>query len=274
MILPSAPRLLLIDLSCWLHRFWHTTGRFAPRHCYSFFERVLGELESEYAAVCCDTQPPGFRHALYKHYKSNRPMPDQQLIQAERELRWLLEDAQGLPPVEAPGFEADDVIATLAARAQPLGPNSAEPGLSVVVLGLDKDIAQLVGVNLVLWDGKRKVTGPQEVLDKYGVGPSQMRDWQALVGDSTDNVPGAKGIGPKQATAILQAFGSLERAMTVSPVDFTPGECANIVNSSPATYRRLHASEDSIKLALELVTLRRDVPLGFESIEQLRWKMP
>ena len=262
MIFPVPPCLLLVDVSNLAHRFWHTTGRFAAWHAREAVEVALDALAPEYAAQCCDLHAPTFRHKLSRGYKANRPPPDPECHEQVRILTELLEDTLGLRPVSSIGYEADDVIATLDAMAE-------RSGVSTIIFGKDKDLCQLVSGRCVLWNGKGdercEVTNIAAVVDKFGVPPRSMRDWQALVGDSTDNVFGVHGVGPKKAAAVLGAFGSLERALTASVSEWhkndLPDSLREVIVNSPTV----------IELAMQLVTLRRDAPLTFDSLERLRW---
>lgn len=258
--------LLLVDVSCWAYRFFHTTGRHAAWHAHQFVERVARELRPAYAAQCCDGPEKTFRHKRSRAYKAKRGAPDPELLRQRERLEWSLEDGLGIRRVASYGYEADDVMATLVERARCSG-----APLEVVMLALDKDLLQLVDERCCVWNGHRgkkcKLFRPRRVRARYGVGPEQMRDWQALVGDSTDGVAGARGIGPKQAAAILAAFGTLEAALKVPYEDFVaaPG-------LSRSAYDRLHGGLRGVELALDLVTLRRDAPLEHDGLGWLRWR--
>src|SRR5690606_27348953 len=111
-----------------------------------------------------------------------------------------------IPVMEAAGFEADDVIAAVTGRA-------LAAGLRVVIVSHDKDLAQLAGERVVIWDGRDRVTGPEEVRARWGVGPELLGDLLALAGDASDGIPGVPGIGAKTAAELLQKRGSLEEVL-------------------------------------------------------------
>jgi DNA polymerase-1 len=257
--------LYLLDLSCWMYRFFATTGNRAAHNFLDFLGGVLRRQRPAYFAVCCDTPWPTFRHQLAPRregtkegYKAQRPPPDPARLEQIRWARELVEDVHGLAVYAHRGYEADDLIATLTAQAK-------ADGMSVVILALDKDLMQLVDDDCVLWDGKDRVVGIPEVIEKFGVKPHQLRDYLAIVGDASDNVPGVRGAGPKAAVEILQDMQSLEYALKVAESAYqTP-----FFNKRPRYREMLRADPDAVRLSLKLVTLAPDVPLDY-SREELR----
>ncbi|TAM52706.1 MAG: DNA polymerase I [Burkholderiaceae bacterium] len=208
--------LLLVDGSSYLYRAFHAmpdlravpgdrasaaTG--AIRGMVNMMERLRKDVRADYAACIFDAKGPTFRDAIYPEYKQHRsPMPDDLRSQIEpiHEVVRLL----GWKVLAVPGVEADDVIGTLAATA-------AGQGIEVVVSSGDKDLAQLVNERITIIDTmsgkKRDVAG---VTAEFGVPPSLMVDYQTLVGDAVDNVPGVEKVGPKTAAKWLQEYGSLD----------------------------------------------------------------
>ena len=177
---------------------------------YGFTNMLLRVLEDQpdYAAIAFDLPVPTFRHKAYKEYKATRQKPPSTLIQ---QLPYLREIARtlGVKVFEKPGFEGDDLIGTLAKRSE-------EAGLKVVIFSGDLDALQLVDDKISVLRTKTGITvleefGPKEVEAKYGLRPDQLPDYKALRGDSSDNIPGIKGIGEKTATALLQQFGTLDK---------------------------------------------------------------
>jgi DNA polymerase I len=214
-----ANRLLLVDGSSYLYRAFHAmpdlravpgdpsspaTG--AIRGMINMMASLRAQFPSKYAVCIFDASGPTFRDAMYPQYKAQRsPMPDDLRSQIEpiHEVMRL----QGWPVVAVPGVEADDVIGTLAR----LG---AEQGMEVIISSGDKDLSQLVNEHITIIDTmngkKRDIAG---VTAEFGVPPSLMLDYQNLVGDTVDNVPGVEKVGPKTAAKWLMEYGSLENLM-------------------------------------------------------------
>ncbi|MFO7706739.1 MAG: DNA polymerase I [Desulfobacterales bacterium] len=209
----STPRTAyLIDGSAYIHRAFHaiaglTNSRGMPTNAVFGFTRMLIKLmedrHPEYAAVVFDARGPTFRHEIYAAYKANRPpMPEELAVQIPLIKR--VTAAYRLPVVELAGYEADDVIGTLARRL-------AAEGFAVVMVTGDKDFLQLVGEQTSLWDPmKDEATDLAAVRARMGVEPAQMVDVMGLSGDTADNIPGVPGIGPKTALDLIRSHGSLE----------------------------------------------------------------
>jgi DNA polymerase-1 len=215
----SKPILLLVDGSSYLYRAFHAmpdlravpgdptsaaTG--AIRGMINMMERLRKDVPTVYAACVFDAKGPTFRDALYPEYKANRsPMPDDLRSQIEpiHELVRLM----GWTVLDVPGVEADDVIATLAHVA-------AQQGIPVTVSSGDKDLSQLVNEHITIIDTMNgKVRDVAGVTEEFGVPPSLMIDYQTLVGDTVDNVPGVAKVGPKTAAKWLMEYGSLDKLM-------------------------------------------------------------
>ncbi|MFM8609528.1 MAG: DNA polymerase I [Burkholderiaceae bacterium] len=215
--LPTPPRtLVLVDGSSYLYRAFHAmpdlravpgdpsspaTG--AIRGMINMMQKLRKDVRADFAACVFDAKGPTFRDALYDQYKAQRsPMPDDLRSQIEpiHEVVRLL----GWTVLDVPGVEADDVIGTLAVAA-------ARQGIEVVISSGDKDLSQLVNTHITVIDtmnGKRRdVAG---VTEEFGVPPQRMVDFQTLVGDAIDNVPGVEKVGPKTAAKWLQEYGSLD----------------------------------------------------------------
>jgi len=159
-----------------------------------------------YFAVIFDYSSQTFRRQIYPEYKANRPKPPADLIPQFSLIRAATR-AFNLPCIEKEGYEADDILATYARMAE-------KAGAEVTIVSSDKDLMQLVGPHISLYDTMKNTNiGAAEVMAKWGVPPAQMVDFQALVGDTADNVPGVPGIGPKTAAELLAKFGSLEAVL-------------------------------------------------------------
>lgn len=204
--------LVLVDLSAFVFRAYHAlvplsspTGE--PTHAVygtiTMLERMINQFRPKMLAFALDSGRATFRQKLYPQYKANRPEPPQDLI---CQLVRMTQVVSAISHVvwQCPGFEADDIIATAVKQAR-------EQGLRVLIVGADKDLMQLVGADVLLWDPTRdRVVGPPEVREKMGVDAAQVRDWLSLTGDSSDNIPGVAGIGPKTATELLREYQDLD----------------------------------------------------------------
>ena len=205
-------------------------------------------------AVIFDYSGKSFRNDLYPAYKAHRPPAPEDLVPQFPLIREATR-AFGLPSVEMEGYEADDLIATYARQA-------AAAGATVTVVSSDKDLMQLVGGGIDMLDPmKNRAIGPDEVREKFGVGPERVVDVQALAGDSTDNVPGAPGIGVKTAALLIGEYGDLDTLLA---------RAAEI--RQPKRRESLIENADQIRLSRELVRLKDDVPgleplAGFVTVE-------
>jgi DNA polymerase-1 len=202
----------LVDGSAYIFRAFHalppmTRADGTPVNAVYGFANMLTKLvedsEADFLAVIFDTARKTFRSDIYPEYKAHRPPAPEELIPQFDLIREATR-AYSLPCLELEGFEADDLIATYARHA-------VEQGFDVTIVSSDKDLMQLVGPGVRMMDPmKNKFIGPDEVVDKFGVAPNRVVDVQALLGDSTDNVPGIKGIGEAPAAQLINEFGSLD----------------------------------------------------------------
>ncbi|MBI3126606.1 MAG: DNA polymerase I [Candidatus Tectomicrobia bacterium] len=168
--------------------------------------KVIREKAPEYIAVAFDRPEPTFRHELYPAYKSNRDAPPEDMVEQIPLMQRAVE-ALRIPVLIRPGAEADDLIGSLARRA-------LAKGFDVMLVTGDKDFSQLVSDRVRIWDPMRdEECGPAEIEKKWGVPPARFVDIQALMGDTSDNVPGVPGVGEKTAVALIQEFGSLEQVI-------------------------------------------------------------
>lgn len=251
----NANELLLVDLSSIAHPIWHMSqAEPDPNHTSQQIVARVRALTAHHphAAICCDSGK-SFRHEVSAAYKANRPEAEaplhHQIALAKEQL-----DADGFPIWHARGFEADDVIATAVARALAF----AEP-LPVLIVTGDKDLLQLVSPlvkAMSVRDGS--ICDEQGVWVKFGVKPTQMRDYLMLVGDAADNVKGAPGIGPKKAADLLARYGSLKAVyadLATHPTNFRPGMAT-----------ALQDLKGRLEETRTLVTLRTDLDIPFETI--------
>jgi ribonuclease HI len=261
----TASQLYLLDGSSYIYRAYYgvrdvATAGGMPTNAVLGFTRMLLTLLQEnrpdYLAVVFD--PPReetFRREIYPEYKANRDAMPADLVPQIPYIRKVLQ-ALNIQAVEAPGFEADDVIATLARRY------AVEGALVTVVTG-DKDLLQIVCDRISLLDTmKEKRSGPQEVLDRFGVPPELVADVLGLAGDTADNIPGVPGIGEKTASELVRRFGSLEEVLQWRSMVSGKQRRGNL---------RTHA--DQARLSKVLATVRYDVPLDV-SLEALQRQTP
>ena len=207
--------------------------------------RAIDDMPAESVVVCWDRPEPTFRHELLHDYKANREELDDDL---RVQFPWMREatDLLGIRSLDKAGMEADDIMATLAARGN-------EAGYEVYLYSSDKDLSQCV-TDLV-WqcppprpNDTAKILKPADIVEKYGLGPEAMADWQALVGDSTDNIKGVSGVGAKTATKLLLKYGDLDTVLERGPKE-EKGKLAE----------RLAEHAADARMALQLVTLRTDL---------------
>lgn len=209
------PIFYLLDASSYIHRAFHavrglTTSQGIPTGAvFGFTQMVLSLLKQtnpEYLGIVYDAAGPTFRHRQYPAYKANRPPIDPDL-KVQFDLVRQIVAALGLPAIELSEYEADDLIATLARQAN-------EQGFQVVIISADKDLMQLISPAISMWDTMKDMHFEREqVVEKLGVTPEQVVDYLALVGDSSDNLPGVNGVGPKTAARLLGQYGSLESVL-------------------------------------------------------------
>lgn len=250
--------LLLVDLSGIFFRCWHAT---TDKETSAAYEQTLGMVHKlrdgyDYVAICLDA-PPYERKKLHDGYKANREAAPPLALDQFRRVKERLA-ADGLLLWEHPGAEADDVIAwaTKAALAQ-------DGNAVITIASSDKDLLQLVEYwNDISTVRKVECLNPfdnkrydrQAVIEKFGVAPEQMADFLALTGDSSDNVPGVKGIGAKTAAKLLMEFGALEGVLAAAP------------SLQSAIGQALIDQREAARLSKKLVTLRTDLPLNFAEL--------
>jgi DNA polymerase-1 len=208
--------LYLIDGSSYFYRAFYgvrplSTATGVPTNAiYGFagmLNRILREKNPSYIAIALDAPGPTFRHNLSPDYKANRPQMPEALSEQIPYIKRLIA-ANSIPCLELPGYEADDIIGTLAVWA-------SELGADVVIISGDKDLLQLVTPQVQMWDtSKDEVIGPIEVEERFGVPASQLVEVMGLAGDSSDNIPGVPGIGPKIAQRLINEFGSIETLLS------------------------------------------------------------
>ena len=259
----KAAPLVLVDGSSYLYRAFHAMPALANSRgeptgavygVVNMLRRLLADYATENMAVVFDAKGRTFRDDIYPEYKAHRPpMPDELSVQIEP-IHAIIR-ALGLPLIEVEGVEADDVIGTLARAA-------AAAGRDTVISTGDKDMAQLVDGHVRLVDTmKDAVYDRDAVVAKFGVTPEQIVDYLALVGDTSDNIPGVPGIGPKTAAKWLQQYGSLDAI--VAHAHEVPGKVGESLKGALALLpmaRRLATIKCDVDLKLVPQDLKRSAP--------------
>lgn len=271
MHMESKPDLLLIDGSSFLYRAYYasrrsfTTKAGIPTGATLLMSNMLGSLRRNFAkvpaAVVFDARGKSFRSTLYPEYKANRKaMPEDLVTQVEYVHR--LVKALGYPLIVVPGVEADDVLGSYAREAQ-------SRQISTLICTGDKDLAQLVGEGVRLYDGMKEVFYDHDaVVNKYGVGPEHIIDLLALMGDSSDNIPGMKGVGDKTAVALINSLGGIEQIYE------RRAEIAKLEFRGAKTFQaKLEQEMANVRLSYQLATIKTDVPLPVP-LEELKVPEP
>lgn len=253
--------LLLIDAYAMIYRAYYAFIR-APRMnsrgentsaIFGFvvtLEDLLKRVKPTHIAVAFDPAGPTFRHEAFEQYKAQRQETPEDIRWSVPRIKQLLQ-AMNIPILQVDGFEADDVIGTLARKAE-------EEGFEVLMATPDKDYGQLVTEHISMFrprhTGGFEKLGPADICQKYGLQhQSQVIDLLGLMGDSSDNIPGCKGVGEKTAIQLLQQFGSIDNLL------------ANTNQLKGALQRKVQEQVDNIRFSRFLATIRTDVPLEFDA---------
>ncbi|WP_210448607.1 DNA polymerase I [Pantoea ananatis] len=262
--------LILVDGSSYLYRAYHAfppltnsagepTG--AMYGVLNMLKSLLVQYSPTHVAVVFDAKGKTFRDELFEHYKSHRPpMPDD--LRSQIEPLHEMVRAMGLPLLAVSGVEADDVIGTLALEAE-------KKGHAVLISTGDKDMAQLVTPGITLINTMTNtILGPEEVEQKYGVPPSLIIDFLAMMGDSSDNIPGVPGVGEKTAQALLQGLGGMQ-----SIYDNLDKVADLSFRGAKTMAAKLDQNRDVAFLSYQLATIKTDVELD-QPCEALRVSEP
>lgn len=253
--------LLLIDAYAMIYRAYYAFIR-APRMnsrgentsaIFGFvvtFEDLLKRLQPSHIAVAFDPSGPTFRHEAFEQYKAQRQETPEDIRWAVPRIKQILK-AMNVPVLEVAGYEADDVIGTIAHKAE-------KDGFEVYMATPDKDYGQLVTEHVFMYrprhTGGFEKLGPQEVCEKYGLqNQLQVIDLLGLMGDSSDNIPGCKGVGEKNAIQLLQQFGSIDNLL--DSTDQLKG----------ALQRKVQEQVEEIRFSRFLATIKTDVPIEFDA---------
>jgi DNA polymerase-1 len=250
-MISDRPKLFLIDGSSYIYRAFYAIGHLSnskglPTNAIFGFTqmllKVLKDHQPDYLAVTFDSKAPTFRSEVYKEYKANRPSMPEGLVP---QIPYIKKITQGyrIAILEMDGYEADDLIGTVAKKVG--------PEVDVVIITGDKDILQLVNDRIQVYDTmKEKKFGVEEVVQRFGVHPEQVVEVMGLAGDAIDNIPGIPGIGEKTAIQLIKAYGSVENLLTH-------------VEEIPRTRLKenLKTHGDLARLSRQLATIHTDVPI-------------
>jgi DNA polymerase-1 len=254
-----------LDVSFFTFRAYHalpplTTSAGLPTNAIhgvaSMLEKLFRVRRPSHAAAAFDMPGPTFRNEMFPEYKANRQEPDPDLQEQFPYIRRLVE-AMAIRAFGDPRYEADDILATIAKRL-------SAAGHEIVIVTGDKDLMQCVTDKVTLFDPVRELrVGIPEVIAKFGVPPTAVVDVQALMGDSTDNIPGVRGIGPKTATALIQEFGSLERLLAhTADIERLP------LRGAASIRKKIEVSVDDAVLSKRLATVNDSVEIEL-SLDEL-----
>lgn len=263
---------LLIDIHALVHRFFHALPPLSSTHgepinaVYGLAKTFL-RLEThlsdrpDYIAAALDRPEPLLRKKQFSDYKLHRPPAAPELVSQFKKVPELLQKF-GIPSFSSPGFEADDVLGTLVEHFRKTS------DIQLVILSGDRDLLQLVSGKTVVAELIKNGTSETQrydeaaVLGKYGLLPDRLPDFKGLVGDTSDNIPGVKGIGEKTAVELLAEFKTIEEVFENLPI------------ITPSVMKKLEGKREIALLSRELATIRRDVPLSLPPLSDFHWQTP
>ncbi|MGB9707290.1 MAG: 5'-3' exonuclease [Microgenomates group bacterium] len=248
--------LLLIDGNAIMHRAYHALPSFKTKKgfptnaifgFFSILNKVIKDFQPNYLVVCFDTPVPTFRKKIFKEYQAQRPKVEDELAIQFKITKEAL-DKGGIFHLEKEGYEADDLIGTIVAKYK----NNKD--LRILILSGDRDILQLVDKNVFVITpqigfSKSKIYNEEEVSKKFKIKPYQIVDYKALIGDVSDNYPGAKGIGPKTAVKLINQFTSIENIYK------------NLDLLNEKLRKILTDNKENIDLSFKLAKIVTDVPV-------------
>ncbi len=262
-------RLLLLDTHAILHRAYHalpdlSSSKGEPTGAlYGLMTMLLksiADLKPDYIVAARDRAEKTYRHELFEDYKGTRAKTDEALV-AQLNRAGKVFDAFGIPVLDAAGFEADDVVGTVATQV------AEKKDLLTIILTGDMDMLQLIVdgrvtvYRLLTGISNMKFYDEEAVLERYGFGPEHVTDYKGMCGDQSDNIKGIKGIGEKTATELIQTFGSIENIYKV--VQKNPDELLK-KGIKPRVVKLLQDGEKAARFSKQLATIRRDAPVKFE----------
>lgn len=258
-------KLILIDGNAMLHRAYHALPPLTDKEgepvqaVYGFFSILLGliaDQNPEYLIVCFDRPKPTFRQQLYAGYHEHRPALAEDFVPQIVKVHEIVEQMK-IPIFEMDGYEADDLIGTIASQSVKRKEKSEKDEIEVNIVSGDRDLLQLVNSHVKML---APITGiknlfvydERAVEEKFGVKPSQFVDYKALIGDQSDGYPGVTGIGPKTAANLIKEFGTFENLYQ------------HLGDVSPKTAEKLAKDAEQAALAKKLATIITDAPIQFD----------
>ncbi len=260
-------RLIVLDVPSLVHRAYHavpqhfSTADGEPTNAvFGFINmllRIVDDVQPQHAAAAFDPPGPTFRHKQFEAYKANRPELDESLAVQFGRVQQVV-DAFGIPSFELPGYEADDVLGTLAHQAE-------REGLDVVLVTGDRDAWQLVTPHVKVLSSNPRTGDPvmydeTAIVERWGIAPAQVADFKGLLGDASDNIPGVAGIGEKTASTLLGAYRDLEDVFE------------HLEDLKPAVRKRLEAQRDQAELSRELARIVTDLPISLDLDRTKLWQ--
>lgn len=255
--------LLLIDANSLIHRSFHALPPFTNKEgkptgalygLASVLIKIDREERPDFAATCFDRPEPTFREEIFKEYKIHRPPTPDALASQLNESKNLFHKF-GIKTIEAAGFEADDLIGALVEKFK------IEPDLKITILTGDLDTLQLTGnakVSVKVFKkgiSETMIYDETAVKERYGIPPESLPDYKGLIGDSSDNIPGVPGIGPKTAALLLKKYKHLENILAKGKEE--------------KMYEKVKNAEEQVFLSRQLGTIERSAPLGISKLNEL-----
>ena len=270
-------RLIIIDSNSLIHRAYHALPPLTTKKgelinaVYGFllvFLKAIREFQPDFIAACFDFPAPTFRHKKFKEYKAKRPPAPEELYQQIPKVKEILKTF-GVSIFEKEGFEADDIIGTIAQSAPK---KQISPKIEIIILSGDLDTLQLVNPWTKVYSLRKGVKDiilydQSLVKEKYqGLEPSQLLDFKALKGDPSDNIPGVTGIGEKTAIELIKEFGSLENLYQNLEKKLDKAK-----KLKPKLRETLLRYKDQAFFSKMLIQIKKDVPIDF-NLEKCQWK--
>lgn len=264
-------KIMVVDSHALIHRSFHalpplkTDQGEVVNAVYGFllvFFKAIKDLKPDYIAAAFDLPEPTFRHEEFEDYKAQRPEAPEELTQQIPKVKQMLEAFQ-VPIFEQEGFEADDVLGTIAKLV-----HEQHPETKVFIVSGDLDTMQLVDDKTEVYTLKKGVKDTvvydkQAVKERYELKPDQLIDYKALRGDPSDNIPGVPQVGEKRATKLLKEFGSLKKI-------YQELERGDVSILSEKLQDKIRDNKEQAFFSQKLVTIRKDVPLDF-NLERCKW---
>jgi DNA polymerase-1 len=268
--------LIIIDGNSVVHRAYHALpeltakGKGMVNAVYGFllvFLKAINDFKPDYIAVCFDTKPPTFRHKKFGEYKAGRKKAPQDLYDQIPMIKEIL-TAMDVAIFEKPGFEADDLIGTIANKAPQ---KQAVPEIQTIIVSSDFDVFQLANNNTKVYNllkgvKQGEVFDANKIKEKFGISPEQIVDFKALAGDASDNIPGATGIGKTTATKLIQEYESVEKL-------YKALESGDAWDMKQRTKELLLVNKEQVLLSYELAKIDRTVDIDLD-IKKCSWRAP